>query len=397
MSNEKITFSFLQISDILLDARLSFKDMDMPASKRHERNSEAFEAILNQCQIAKDRHADALVVVGNLWDSQSVTAATVARLVDAFASLGDIPVLINPGTSDPLNAQSFYSPNVVSAFALRPWSKNVCILSATGTGALELPARKEVFFVAPGQKAGLKAAGAAKDRCLIGFKTVETQNQMAEVVADKELAYTAFGGMPNFAQVLDNEGNLRGAASGSLIGRSLKELGSRCALWVQLTRKTNGTGYNASLEKLVSDKRSIISLPVKINGIKAQNVADHIKKALAASGSDPGDLLHLCLSGIYPAGSAPDLGAQQLARECFHLIMEDRTRPDYYLDKMDPRTTEGRFIQFLQDLKVKAEVRGGTAYGTEYDTELTPSIIEDALYYGLEALNRKKVTVPDVD
>jgi hypothetical protein len=80
----------------------------------------------------------------------------------------------------------------------------------------------------------------------------------------------------------------------------------------------------------------------------------------------------------------------------YHLIIDDATRPDYYLDKMDPRTTEGRFIQYLQNLKVTAESRGGTMTDDQ-SGELTSDIIEDALYYGLDALNQKKVAVPDVD
>jgi len=77
-------------------------------------------------------------------------------------------------------------------------------------------------------------------------------------------------------------------------------------------------------------------------------------------------------------------------------VVEDGTRPDYMLDKIDPRTTEGRYIHLLQEVKKKAESKSGQARNGPI-SDLSPKVIEDALYYGMDALNQKKVTLPDVD
>ncbi len=126
MPIEKKKIRLLQLSDVVLDARLSFKDMEMTATKRHERNSEALEAVLSLCQLAGERSADAILIVGNLWDAQAITLNR-QPVIDAFASLGDTPAVICPGLSDPYNAQSFFDPGVLAAFALRPLTKNVHI------------------------------------------------------------------------------------------------------------------------------------------------------------------------------------------------------------------------------------------------------------------------------
>jgi hypothetical protein len=78
------------------------------------------------------------------------------------------------------------------------------------------------------------------------------------------------------------------------------------------------------------------------------------------------------------------------------VLVDDATRPDYIFDKIDARSTEGRFIKLLQDMKTNAELKSQRAV-SENENVLTPKNIEDALYYGLDALSQKQVALPDVD
>jgi hypothetical protein len=401
MSVEKKKIRLLQLSDVLLDARLSFKGLEMTATKRHERNTEALEAILSLCELAKDREADAVLIVGNLWDAQSVTASTVSRLAEAFAALGDTPVVISPGPSDPYNAQSFYDPGVLAAFAVRPWSKNVYIFRSNEPTGWISKARPDICFIGractgTAEEIPIRRVNPGAATCLIRLDYDGARLQTLEPSLHDDYTYTAFGGMQNYSEIRGVDGTVRGAAAGSLIGRSREDLGQRTALWVGLT-PNNGPGYSVTIDKLPADKRQLVPVSININGIRAQNVPEHIRKALQTSPVRDSDLLLLKVSGIYPSDSIPDFGLAALQKEYYHVILQDTTRPDYFLDKLDPRTTEGRFIQSLQDMKVQAESRGGVIKDTEYGADLTPAMIEDALYYGLDALNQKKVTVPDVD
>lgn len=402
MPLEKKKIRLLQLSDVLLDARLSFKGLEMTATKRHERNTEALEAILSLCELAGERAADAVIIVGNLWDAQSVTAATVSRLAEAFAALGDTPVVIAPGPADPYHAQSFYDPGVLAAFAVRPWSKNVYIFRSEEPTGWISKARPDICFIGractggPCEEIPLRRINPGSATCLIRLDYDGARLQELEPALHDDYTYTAFGGMQNYTEIHGADGTVRGAAAGSLIGRSREDLGQRTALWVGLT-PNNGTGYSITIDKLPADKRQLVPVSVNINGIRAQNVPEHIRKAIQMSPVRDCDLLLLKVAGIYPSDSVPDFGLAALQKEYYHVILQDSTRPDYYLDKLDPRTTEGRFIQALQDLKVKAEARGGAIRDTEYGVDLTPAMIEDALYHGLDALNQKKVTVPDVD
>lgn len=403
MVTEKKKIRLLQLSDVILDARLSFKGMDMSAAKRHERNTEALEAVLSLCELAGQNQADAVIILGNLWDSQAVTASTVARLAEAFAALGDTPVVICPGATDPYNAQSFYDPGVLAAFAIRTWSKNVHIFSHPEFTGWISPTRPDVCFIGRACKGSTarvpppKPVNPAGATCLIRLEYDGASVQALEPAMHDDYAYTAFGGTKNSAVVNGADGTVRGAASGTLIGRTADELGPRTALWVGLTPNADGVGFTTTIDRIPADKRQLIQVSVNINGIRAQNVPEHIRKAVDASPVRPTDLLMLKVSGIYPADSAPDFELAALQKQYYHVILADSTRPDYYLDKLDPRTTEGRFIQALQDLKVQADARGGSVPSTAYGGHLTSAMIEDALYYGLDALNQRKVTVPDVD
>jgi hypothetical protein len=400
MADENRPFRFLQISDVLLDARLSFKGLGMSASKRFERNEDAKESFLRLSEAARQRQLDAVVITGNLIDGQSVTAAAVGELVDAFARLGDIPVLILPGLADPLTPQSLFNRNVLNVHALRQWTKNVHIFSEAGYSEWIHPLRPHVRFY------GRANLGFAGERSLVvpsqteaGIVNVLLDFQPftpAEQAGLEAFDYVAFGGSSACRVLSLPDGRIRAACAGSLVGRSIDQLGPRTALLVEIEPAV--IPPRLRVDRVPADHRQLVSVSVNINGVKPGHAADYIAKSVEAAGARPQvDLVHVIVSGIYAPGQLPDLGEQFLSALYYHVKIDNHTRPDYFLDKADQRTTAGRFIQVLQDLKNKAQARGGILPATEYGGALTTSEIEDALYYGLEALNQKKVTVPDAD
>lgn len=401
MVSAKQKLSLLQFSDVLLDARLSFKGMDMSASKRNDRNNEALQSVLNLCRIARDRHADAVIIPGNLWDDQSVTSATVASLVAAFDDLGEIPVVITPGKMDPYSPRSFYNPSVLTTFGLPRWSKNVHIFTVSNATGFILPMRADVCLVGSavtrsGSSGTPKPVDTGTATCLLRINPDCNDVAAKEPALLEDYAYTAFGGASNFVELAGTDGSIRGAASGSMIARGLEEQGQRHALWIEIGCAEEGAAYEVSVEKLMADRRKLIEVGVKINGVKQQNLADHVRKQIESVGAGADDIILLRVTGIHAPGNEPELGTADLAQSYYHVVVEDKTRPDYYLDKVEPRTTEGRFIHYLQEYKSRSE-RRDSFVGTEYDTELGPAVVEDALYYGLDALSQRKVTVPDVD
>lgn len=401
MPDDNRPLRFLHISDVFLDARLSFKGLGMSAPKRFESNQEAFEAFSRMLNVARLRQVDAVLVTGNLWEGQSVTAATASQLSDAFAQLGEMPVLIAPGIADPYTAQSLFNPKVLAAHGVRPWSRNVHIFSSDQYTLWRHPSRKDVCFFGranlglPGDRMQKPPVPAGEQllRVLVDYQPLE---QHGDEPLIQSVDYSAFGGCLNSKVLLNDQGDTMAAAPGSLIGRSIHELGLRAGLFVEIDYAKRPV--KVRIERVPADHRQLISVAVSINGVKAPNVPEYIAKVVESSGARAGiDIVHVKLSGIYPPVQVPDIGEQQLRSLYFHAKVDNVTRPDYFIEKADQKTPAGRFIQTLQELKNKAEARGGILTGTEYGAILSAKEVEDALYFGLEALNQKKVTVPDVD
>ncbi len=66
-----------------------------------------FEAIRALCRVAQEESCEAIVVCGDVFESNQVDRRTVARALDALAE-APVPVLLLPGNHDPLDAGSVY-------------------------------------------------------------------------------------------------------------------------------------------------------------------------------------------------------------------------------------------------------------------------------------------------
>ncbi len=399
-------FRFLQLSDILLDARFSFNKLKMSASKRFERNQEALRALGQLCQMARLERLDALVVTGNLWDGQCITASTAGKVVEAFASMGDIPAIIVPGSADPYTSQSLYNPKVLSAYALGPWSRNVHIFQDDDYSFFRHPLRTDVVFCGRANVGSVPKSqppqrfdatiSQARYKILLDFQPLAGADPGAG------FDFNAFGGMANHFRLVSNEGQTCGAAAGSLIGRTTDEGGVRSALLVELSQRqmqgsrTSSTQVN--IERVPADFRQIVSLTVNLNGVKSADVAEFLKRQVELSKARQGsDMVHLKIMGMYTPPELPDFSEHELSRQFYHVAIENAMRPDYFIERTGQQTAAGQFIKEIQELKHKAEMHGGALTGTEYGVEVNLRDLEDALYYGLEALNQKVVTIKDVD
>lgn len=94
---------FLHTSDWQLGMTRRFLSEEAQARFTHDR----IEAIRRIGRIAAERGARFVVVAGDVFESNQVERQTVARALDAMASVS-VPVLLLPGNHDPLDAASVY-------------------------------------------------------------------------------------------------------------------------------------------------------------------------------------------------------------------------------------------------------------------------------------------------
>lgn len=421
MTAKPAAFKFLQISDCHLDAKMASKRVGLPAAKRQERADELLQVLVRAIDLAAESAVDAVIVPGDLWDSESVTSRTVNRLIEKLAATGDIPVVIAPGNHDYYSADSLYSAESLTARGMRQWPPGVHIFKSGAFSSFRHPRREDVSFtgraftqnvpvtdrlLSPGPQPdrdcpinilvfhGSLDEYDGADRGLPGKVTAPFSAGELEALA---FTYAAVGHYHHFREIRAGKGPLLGAYAGCPAGRSFDECGPRYVLLGEISAGEDGSA-RVDLEKVEIDKRRFLSVSCDLTGLSQDEVLADIEQSLAAAGARAAsDVVRISIEGRHPTGGQPDYVPENLEGRYYHLVVDDCTRPDYLTERFDKRTTEGRFIQAMLDLKKKAESQGGRLSLGEGKADLSVSNIEDALYYGLDALKQKKVTVRNVD
>lgn len=414
-------FTFLQLSDVHLDSKMAAKRLSMPHSKRHNRTREILDTLVKTLAIARERKVDAVLIPGDLWDSEGVTTATINKVIEAFAELKDIPIVIAPGNHDFYSQDSFYHPLMLEARGMRPLPANVHVFSSPEFTTFKHPNRQDVSFTGRAFTANtqvtqrLLAGSVPKDKAaalnvlvfhgsLEGYKGGDAgwPGKVTAPFSSTEIErlgfdYAALGHYHDLTEIRGADGSLVGAYSGCLAGRSFDEPGRRYVL-VGTIASEDGSPTECTIEAVAVDGRELIAVSCDVTGSTGIQVIAKLQAALTAQDAREGeDIVRVRLEGTYPTGGEPNYVVEQLRGLYYHLVVEDETRPDYLAQGYDQRTTEGKFIQALLALKEKAESSGGVTTLPEFAGELSARTIEDALYYGLEALKQQRVTVRDVD
>jgi DNA repair exonuclease SbcCD nuclease subunit len=393
------TFRFLQFSDVHLDSRLTGSHLAWPREKRDIRRQEIADLIPKVCAMAREREVEAVLIPGDLWDDETISAETLHRVIEAFARLDPIPIYIAPGNHDFYSSTSFYNDDILRARGMRPWPKNVTIFRSGDFQTVLHPMRPDVTITGraflqnvplterllrtpiprpPAPVSILLFHGSwteYRERDRFDEGKVSTAPFSREELLAQGFSYAALGHYHHYAEIVDDAGRVRAAYSGCPAGRYLSESGEHYVLLGEITDR----GVE-KLEKIVVDHRTIRDVEVDVTGAGDEpSVRERIARKLKESGAAASDIVFLRLKGRIPRGLPAASLAREFQREYFHLAVADSTRPDYDLDDVDPRTTQGRFIREMRRLI------------EEERDERKRALLERALYYGLDALLHGKV------
>jgi DNA repair exonuclease SbcCD nuclease subunit len=387
------TFRFLQFSDAHVDSRLTHSKLHWPPDKRDQRIREINELVQKVCGKAQQYKVEAILIPGDLWDDESVSAETVTMLIETFGAIAPIPVFITPGNHDFCTPVSYYSNETLRARGMRSWPENVFVFRSNQFDSLSHPTRPEVKITGRaflqnvniterllGQSINRSDAEISvlmfhgsllqytgRDANLAGKITAPFSKE--ELLA-QGFSYTALGHYHHYTEVLDEVGRIRAAYAGSLAGRSISEIGPHYALLGEVA----ADGLCESFEKIRVDDRMVCELEVDITDATAESMIERVGERLQACGATDADIVYLRLVGRLPYGARTDGIKEKFQHGYFHLSVTDDTRPGYDLETFDPRTTEGRFI---------AEI---TRMMEQVTDEAERARLDRALHYGLDAL-----------
>jgi len=328
-----------------------------------------------------------------------------------------VPVLIAPGDRDCYSLDSFYNNDILHLYGLPTWSENVHVFKTNEFSTVRHPSAPDIAFTGralldsspqsdhPLADAIPRDLDASINILLLcgsidGYTGVDKSSETApyspftaEELEEAQFTYAALGHYQDYTEVLSGAGDILGAYSGSLAGRGFDELGPRFALLGTIQNNEFGA-WQCNIEPLELDRRRMVMVSTDISGLTGEEMLEEITMSIADQGGRiESDLVFLQLEGTFSIDSNPTSVIDELHYRYYNVAVMDYTRPDYLSESFDERTTEAKFVDSLLAMKKNAENVGGEFDTTHNDANL----IEDALYYGLDALRRKKVTVRDVD
>lgn len=358
----------LHCADLHLDAPFtSLSDSTAAETRRYEIKL-AFRKII---AAVKEEAADLLLVAGDLFEHGYVGKSTIQMLSDEFERLGDTQVLIIPGNHDPFVPDSYYSTFT--------WPVNVHILTAPEQ-KLDLASSCVSIY------GGIPKIGPDRSRIniLLLHGTVDMNpdgrayNPYTSVELDAlGMDYVALGHFHNCISGAGSQGRIFNPGSPEPLG--FDEEGSHGVFIVEIEKSEGVSLVNPRFMSINS--RAYRNAAVKLNECATdEQAAEKAVEAFEAGCAD--DLYRITFQGTTAAGFRlnRNRAAGYLKDRAFYLKVKDDTFPAY--DLAGIRNEPGLRGVFTDKMLAKAELAAN---------EEARLLIMQALYYGLEAIDRGEI------
>lgn len=388
MPNTK-ALTFLQISDVHVDSKLTSSRLGLPREKRRTRIAEINALVPRAMELVKERNIEAVLLPGDLWDDETVSQESVHQLVEAFESISPIPVFIAPGNHDFCSPLSKYSREMQIALGMKPWSENVIIFDKPHFEPAYHPALNDIVVMGRAFLENVTTSErllgsrivrpAAAISILLFHGSLDGYNRegVAKITAPfsteelltQDFSYTALGHYHSFSQISDTHGRIRAAYAGSTGARMLGDEGPRHALVGMI----DSNGLVGEFEKVELDPRRLCALNIDVTGASSSEIVSRIEENALRQECRPVDMVVVTMTGRVHKGANVTVAEQVFQDRFFHFKLFDRTLPDYDLGNYDKRTVEGKFID-----EMKNEMRSA-------ESDERRELLERALYYGLDA------------
>lgn len=350
-------------------------------------------AFTRACALAVDRAADIVLIPGDLFDYETVDPDTASFVMRTLAGIAPIRVFIAPGNHDSLRPRSPY---------FDAWSSNVHIFTApefetvtidelgcsiTGIAHAHRGTTDRVLagpIAAPGCAARILLFHGSRD----GYKPSEKETVIpfsdSELIA-QGFTYAAIGHYHSFSPITDERGCLRAAYSGCVQGRGLDETGEKCVLVGEID-----PDGRISLEPVEVAARRIVRADVDVTGSRDQaEVFGRIDDALVGRAREQ-DVVYVFLKGVLPPGLEIDASAWQPRQSCFWVsVNASGIEPDYDFEAIGRDSAASP----LRSAFVRSMLERQECAATDDERHT----LRDALYYGLYALDGRRLEPRDAD
>lgn len=380
---------FVQFADTHLDSYISGA-MRLTRSQSQTLMNDLRSSFQRGCALAVERHADLVLIPGDLFDYETASPETIVFIHETLREIAPIPVFIAPGNHDSLRASSAYHDH---------WPSNVHIFTAPEFQTVEISSGCSVTGIAHAHRgitdrllATRIPRTACSTRILLFHGSRDGYPSEKETVipfSDAELVaqgftYSAIGHYHSFAEIRDGD-CVRGAYSGCPQGRGLDETGEKCVLVGEIS--SEGA---VELERVEVAERRIVRAEIDVTGVHdSAEILARIDGAVSSQ-ARPCDIVCAFVRGRTQPGVEVDASAWLAGQPYFAASINTAgIEQDYDLEAIasDSAASSLRsvFIRKMLERQEKA------ADGEE------KLAVRDAMYYGLAALDGRKLEPRDAD
>ena len=397
-----MVLKFLQFSDLHLGSKIGGGRLKIPADKIPLLESEFKTTVRIVCQIAFQEKVDCILIPGDLFDDEAVSPDSVQYVIEQFGGIPTIPVLIAPGNHDFYSGSSLYNSEILTLHGFSPWPDNVIIFDSTEFKTVTLPNRDNITVTARAfaQNVAIQERllqqKIHKDPSKINLllfhgsldgyvqHILQEEEKITAPFSEAELVsqdfhYTAVGHYHSYYEIRSGQ-QIIGAYSGCPFGRNLREIGEKYVLIGEINDEEV-----VKLEKRKVAKRRIQKFDLDITGLKhTEAVKEMIEGEIDSRRKGTEDIVYVELHGFFPPGIPLKIEGDFLTNRYYHVCIDvSRVKPDYDIKTYTKEGVDSNLVetQFVRKLLQEIEQAKGQQ----------KRILEQALYYGLDALKRGQV------
>lgn len=353
----------IHCSDLHLDSKL---EANLPPEKARERGAELCRTFLRLTDYAVEQGVSAVLVAGDLFDTERISARTAALLLDGMERAKGVDFLWLRGNHD--EAAGLFDgqelPENVKLFSNRWTSYRYGNVVVSG-----------LEFDGENDRACYQALNLNRSDCNIVLLHGQVSAQMGEeqiclpALRGKGIDYLALGHLHSYqAQPLDERGTW--CYSGCLEGRGFDECGEKGFVLLEVT----GSG-RLTTSFVPFAQRTLHRCPVDITGL---TTVPELSRALrrGAAGIDGKDLVEFVLTGDCTLDTHKDVD-----------YLEKELGGDYYFVKIkDESRLRLHPEDYEHDISLKGSFVRLVLAGEESEEER-----ERILRWGLQALTGEEI------
>ncbi len=273
----------LHIADLHLDSPMK----RLPFSRAREFKDRMRSVFSSAVDFAKAEKCTAVLIAGDLFDTEFYSRETVEFLSREFSRADEIKFFISPGNHDPYTDASPYerfpfpenvfvfSSNELGKFEFPEMGLNIYGYAFTGHSYIERPL---AGFFADGEEFNVLCAHADIESPLSAYAPISARELEAS-----RLDYAALGHIHTRCQI-EHFGHTVCAYSGCIAGRDFSEQGEKGGILVTLD--SVGGKKSVTAERVRFCPWAYAELDVDVTAVAENELSDHLKKEVKKFISD---------------------------------------------------------------------------------------------------------------